>query len=182
MCICPLGLLECYFILTHSNVSVTNSPFQPFPRLLLIFPLINHIHCIQSFILSIVIVMVLDIKLCTREVVPLRFNTQFPTHSHRHLLLEYNDTLNRSRRLSQTVDAVLAEKAPPTNIISVEDVTIYLRWLVFHQATTKRTAGFIKVFDMVVIDIHVAVVHGCHRYEFLIVLRAYLYLCSFSSV
>ena len=73
------------------------------------------------------------------------------THTHRHLLLEYNDTLNRSRRLSQAVDAVLAEKAPPTNIISVEDVTIYLRWLVFHHATTKCTAAFIQVFDRIVV-------------------------------
>ena len=74
-----------------------------------------------------------------------------PPNTHRHLLLEYNDTLNRSRRLSQAVDAVLAEKAPPTNIISVEDVTIYLRWLVFHHTTTKCTAAFIQVFDRIVV-------------------------------
>lgn len=70
---------------------------------------------------------------------------------YRQLLLEYNDTLNRARRLSQAVDAVLAEKAPPTKIIRIDDVIIYLRWLVFHQATTKCTAAFMQVPDIVVI-------------------------------
>lgn len=68
-----------------------------------------------------------------------------PHPRHRSILQEYNDTLNRGRRLSQIVDSVLVGKTPPTTVIELDDVIVYLRWLVFRQATTKRTAAFIQV-------------------------------------
>ncbi len=72
---------------------------------------------------------------------------------------EYNHTLERSRILSKSVDAVLAgkatttrdkttptrDKATPTSDVIEEDVLTYLRWLVYRQHVNKEVEGFIRV-------------------------------------
>ncbi len=64
---------------------------------------------------------------------------------YRHLLCEYNHTLERSRILSKSVDTVLADKATPTGHVTEEDVVTYLRWLVYRQHVSKDPEGFIRV-------------------------------------
>ncbi len=86
-----------------------------------------------------------------------------PLHRHppRYLLYEYNHTLERSRILSKSVDAVLAGKAkstsdkttpttsdkttPTTSDVTEEDVLTYLRWVVYRQHVNKEVEGFIRV-------------------------------------
>ena len=68
-----------------------------------------------------------------------------PSHPYRNILQEYNHTLERSRTLSQAVDCVLAEKATPTNIVSEDDVLMYLRWMVYQQHVSKHLEGFVRV-------------------------------------
>lgn len=63
----------------------------------------------------------------------------------RHLMQEYNDALNRARRLAKSCDLHVTGKAPPTSLVCVEDVLIYLRWMVFHQHSIKNTAAFLLV-------------------------------------
>ncbi len=77
----------------------------------------------------------------------------FLTTVYRQLLCEYNHTLERCRVLSQAVDAVLADNAPPTGLgtatptrhVTEEDVVAYLRWLVYRQHVTKEPEAFIRV-------------------------------------
>ena len=60
-------------------------------------------------------------------------------------MVEYTDAVDRARRLSQSCDLVLGNKAPPTSLVELDDVLPYLRWRVFHQHTTKNTAAFLQV-------------------------------------
>lgn len=61
---------------------------------------------------------------------------------------EYNDVLNRARRLAVSHDLLLAEKAPPTSLVGEDDVLPYLRWKVFHERTIKDAAAFLLVMTV----------------------------------
>ena len=58
---------------------------------------------------------------------------------------EYNDAVNRAKRLSVSCDQLLAGKAPPIHVLCEEDILIYLRWLVYQLHCIKNTACFINV-------------------------------------
>ena len=63
----------------------------------------------------------------------------------KHLMMEYNDALNRAKRLSVSCDCLLADKASPTNLLEVDDVVIYIQWLVYHLHAVKYTSAFLMV-------------------------------------
>ena len=69
----------------------------------------------------------------------------FPFGHHRYLMLEYNDSLHRARRLAASHDGHVTSKTTPTTTISSDDVMIYLRWLVTTQHNTKTAAAFLSV-------------------------------------
>ena len=58
---------------------------------------------------------------------------------------EYNHALNAARRLAAAHDLMLANKPPPANLILAEDVTVYIRWLVFNQHVLKNVTAFVTV-------------------------------------
>ena len=61
------------------------------------------------------------------------------------ILLEYNDAVNRAKRLSLSCDQILTGKAAPVHLLSDEDALIYLRWLVYQLHCIKNTSCFINV-------------------------------------
>ena len=58
---------------------------------------------------------------------------------------EYNHVLNTARRLALSHDLVLASKPPPGNLVTAEDLVVYIRWLVFYQHVTKNVTSFVAV-------------------------------------
>lgn len=64
---------------------------------------------------------------------------------YRHILQEYNICLNQARKLSVAVDLHRAGKPPPLHLISEQQVSLYLHWLVTVFATTRDLTAFLSV-------------------------------------
>ena len=58
---------------------------------------------------------------------------------------EYNDCLERAQRLSVARESYLLKPAGAVNAIKLEDVMIYLRWLVCQLHASKKFAQYMKV-------------------------------------
>lgn len=56
-------------------------------------------------------------------------------------MLDYNDTLNRSKRLSEAC----SRNTPLSLAVELGDMVVFLRWLVYHQHVTKKTSSFTSV-------------------------------------
>ncbi|XP_019855372.1 PREDICTED: uncharacterized protein LOC100639594 [Amphimedon queenslandica] len=72
---------------------------------------------------------------------------QFQLHYHQiieHILQEYNICLNQARKLSVAVDLHRAGKPPPLHLISEQQVSLYLHWLVTVFATTRDLTAFLS--------------------------------------
>ena len=65
----------------------------------------------------------------------------------RRIIHEYNDSLNRARRLCRACDLHLAGKPFPPGEISLDDVITYLNWLVHHLHTTQTGVAFMTVSE-----------------------------------
>lgn len=79
-------------------------------------------------------------------------------------MLEYNDCLNRCKRLSASCDLIaesderkagrqLSGGRRPTSLVEAEDVGVVLRWLVYHQGISRKASCFIAVSYVIKISI-----------------------------
>ena len=58
---------------------------------------------------------------------------------------EYNDCLERAQRLSVARESYLLKSAGAVNAIKLEDIMIYLRWLVCQLHASKKFTQYMKV-------------------------------------
>ncbi|KAI1895743.1 hypothetical protein AGOR_G00109630 [Albula goreensis] len=60
------------------------------------------------------------------------------------LMSEYEDAVQRARRLAVSREKALTSKGNPINAVTEEDVVIYLQWLVCHLHSVKTIHGFLR--------------------------------------
>lgn len=75
-----------------------------------------------------------------------------------YLTSEYEDAVQRSRRLSASREKILTGRGNLTNLLTQDDVVIYLRWLVCHLHSVQTIHNFLRVkitdsFKVAVYDI-----------------------------
>jgi len=64
---------------------------------------------------------------------------------------EYNDCVNRAQRLSIARESFLAGDTLSVASVRVDDLFIYLRWLVTHLASVRLFHQYLKVVSAVVL-------------------------------
>ncbi|KAK6489965.1 hypothetical protein HHUSO_G6922 [Huso huso] len=64
-----------------------------------------------------------------------------------HIMKEYDDTVQRARRLSVARESFLTEKGMPVNAVTQEDLVIYLQWLVCHLQSVKTIHNYLRVLQ-----------------------------------
>lgn len=62
-----------------------------------------------------------------------------------HLTSEYEDAVQRARRLSASREKILTGRGNPANLLTQDDVVIYLRWLVCHLHSAQPIHNFLRV-------------------------------------
>ncbi|CAG5117025.1 unnamed protein product, partial [Candidula unifasciata] len=74
----------------------------------------------------------------------------YPVYSKRleQILFEYNDSVQRAQRLSLARETLMQDKPESAvTAVSLEDLQIYLRWLVCHLHSLKKFHQFFKVLQ-----------------------------------
>ncbi|XP_038865068.1 putative uncharacterized protein C6orf183 [Salvelinus namaycush] len=66
-----------------------------------------------------------------------------------NLVSEYEDAVQRARRLAVSREKVLTGRGNPINAVTQEDVTIYLTWLVCHLHASKTIHHFLTVIHYI---------------------------------
>ena len=61
------------------------------------------------------------------------------------IMSEYNDCLERCERLSEARQAYLLGTKNAVQLITTDDLLIYLRWFVWHQHSVKRFQQLARV-------------------------------------
>ncbi|MGH0156902.1 UNVERIFIED_CONTAM: hypothetical protein FKN15_076171 [Acipenser sinensis] len=64
-----------------------------------------------------------------------------------YIMKEYDDTVQRARRLSVARESFLTEKGMPVNAVTQEDLVIYLQWLVCHLQSVKTIHNYLRVLQ-----------------------------------
>ncbi|RXM28684.1 Coiled-coil domain-containing protein 162 [Acipenser ruthenus] len=62
-----------------------------------------------------------------------------------YIMKEYDDTVQRARRLSVARESFLTEKGTPVNAVTQEDLVIYLQWLVCHLQSVKTIHNYLRI-------------------------------------
>lgn len=62
-----------------------------------------------------------------------------------YLTREYEDAVQRARRLSASRDKILTGRGDATSLLAQDDVVIYLRWLVCHLHSVQTVHNFLRV-------------------------------------
>ncbi|KAM3594364.1 uncharacterized protein V6R79_006445 [Siganus canaliculatus] len=62
-----------------------------------------------------------------------------------YLTREYEDAVQRARRLSVSREKILTGRGNPANLLTQDDVVVYLRWLVCHLHSVKTVHNFLRV-------------------------------------
>ncbi|TKS86998.1 Coiled-coil domain-containing protein 162 [Collichthys lucidus] len=62
-----------------------------------------------------------------------------------NLTSEYEDAVQRARRLSASRERILSGRGNPANLLAQDDVVIYLRWLVCHLHSVQHVHNFLTV-------------------------------------
>ncbi|KAI4884589.1 hypothetical protein NFI96_034543 [Prochilodus magdalenae] len=62
-----------------------------------------------------------------------------------YLKTEFEDALQRSRRLAVSREKVLLGTGSPVNVVTQEDVVVYLQWLICHLHSVKTIHSFLHV-------------------------------------
>ncbi|CAH1785032.1 unnamed protein product [Owenia fusiformis] len=77
----------------------------------------------------------------------------YPLYQDRlaHIMSEYNDATQRAERLSVAKESVLAGNENAAQAMKLDDMMIYLRWLVCHFNATKRFNQFMKTMQWLTI-------------------------------
>nr|XP_020463698.1 uncharacterized protein LOC109964611 isoform X3 [Monopterus albus]XP_020463699.1 uncharacterized protein LOC109964611 isoform X3 [Monopterus albus]XP_020463700.1 uncharacterized protein LOC109964611 isoform X3 [Monopterus albus] len=66
-----------------------------------------------------------------------------------YLTSEYEDTVERARRLSVSREMMLTGQRNPANLLTHDDVVIYLRWLVCHLHSVQTIHNFLRVLHYI---------------------------------
>ncbi|XP_070834688.1 putative uncharacterized protein C6orf183 [Chaetodon trifascialis] len=62
-----------------------------------------------------------------------------------YLTSEYEDAVQRARRLSASREKILTGRGSPATLLTQDDVVIYLRWLVCHLHSVQTVHNFLRV-------------------------------------
>lgn len=75
--------------------------------------------------------------------------TLHPLYQNRmsHILSEYNDCVQRAQRLSVARESYLCKTDLTLSVIELDDLLIYLRWLVCHLHSTKRFHQYLRMLQ-----------------------------------
>lgn len=73
-----------------------------------------------------------------------------------YLTSEYEDAVQRARRLSVSREKILTGRGNPANLLCQDDVVIYLRWLVCHLHSVQTVHNFLRVK----VQLNVSVIQG----------------------
>ncbi|XP_044023592.1 uncharacterized protein si:ch73-242m19.1 isoform X2 [Siniperca chuatsi] len=65
------------------------------------------------------------------------------------LTSEYEDAVQRARRLSVSREKILTGQGNPASLLTQEDVVIYLRWLVCHLHSVQTVHNFLRVLHYI---------------------------------
>ncbi|XP_049452775.1 uncharacterized protein si:ch73-242m19.1 isoform X1 [Epinephelus fuscoguttatus] len=65
------------------------------------------------------------------------------------LTSEYEDAVQRARRLSACREKILTGRGNPANLLTQDDMVIYLRWLVCHLHSVQTVHNFLRVLHYV---------------------------------
>ncbi|XP_051252376.1 uncharacterized protein si:ch73-242m19.1 isoform X2 [Dicentrarchus labrax] len=66
-----------------------------------------------------------------------------------YLTSEYEDAIQRARRLSVCREKILTGRENPANLLTQDDVVIYLRWLVCHLRSVQTVHNFLRVLHCI---------------------------------
>ncbi|XP_064411305.1 uncharacterized protein CCDC162P [Latimeria chalumnae] len=64
-----------------------------------------------------------------------------------HIMREYDDAVQRARRLSAARESLLTGKGNPSNLVTQEDLVIYLQWLVCHLHSVRTIHDYLVVLQ-----------------------------------
>ncbi|XP_071354884.1 uncharacterized protein [Trachinotus anak] len=75
----------------------------------------------------------------------------YPAHKDQvsYLTSEYEDAVQRARRLSASREKILTGRGNPANPLTQDDVVIYLRWLVCHLHSVQTIHNFLRVLHYI---------------------------------
>jgi len=62
-----------------------------------------------------------------------------------NLTREYEDAVQRARRLSASRERTLTGRGNPASLLALDDVVIYLQWLVCHLHSAQTIDNFLRV-------------------------------------
>lgn len=62
-----------------------------------------------------------------------------------YLMSEYEDAVQRARRLSASREKILSGRGNSANLLTQDDMAIYLRWLVCHLHSVQPVHNFLRV-------------------------------------
>lgn len=62
-----------------------------------------------------------------------------------YIMQEYDDAVQRAERLSAARDNFLTGKSNPPTLVTLEDLTIYTRWLVCHLHSLRTIHHYLQV-------------------------------------
>ncbi|XP_065822726.1 putative uncharacterized protein C6orf183 [Labrus bergylta] len=66
-----------------------------------------------------------------------------------YLTSEYNDSVQRARRLSVSREKILTTRGDTANLLTQDDVLIHLRWLVCHLHSVQPVHNFLRVLHYI---------------------------------
>ncbi|XP_029973333.1 putative uncharacterized protein C6orf183 [Salarias fasciatus] len=66
-----------------------------------------------------------------------------------HLTREYEDAVQRARRLSESRERILTGRGSSASLLAQDDVAIYLRWLVCHLHSVQNVHNFLRVLHYI---------------------------------
>nr|XP_060630032.1 putative uncharacterized protein C6orf183 [Anolis sagrei ordinatus] len=64
-----------------------------------------------------------------------------------HIMQEYSDAVQRAQRLSSARENFLTGKENPTNLVTLEDLTIYTQWLICHLHSLKAVHNYLRALQ-----------------------------------
>ncbi|KAM8953019.1 uncharacterized protein RCH25_043786 [Pelodytes ibericus] len=79
------------------------------------------------------------------------------------IMREYNDSVQRAQRLSSAREHIMTGQKNSINLVTLEDLVIYLQWLICHLHSVKHIHRYIQILEYVPISDCVETVIEAHR-------------------
>ncbi|XP_030574996.1 putative uncharacterized protein C6orf183 [Archocentrus centrarchus] len=73
----------------------------------------------------------------------------YPHYKVSYVTHEYQDAFQRARRLSASREKILTGRGNPANLLTQDDLVIYLQWLVCHLHSVQPIHNFLRVLHYV---------------------------------